>query len=134
MLNDLDRMILSTLDDIKISLELIIERCVDIKSSDDFLDGKNGLLKLDSISMRLIAIGEGFKNIDKLSDNKLLVKYKNIPWKQVKGIRDILSHHYFDLDAEIIFEICQNDISELLDTTIKIIEDVNLYSLHEKVL
>ncbi|MFK5937032.1 MAG: DUF86 domain-containing protein [Sulfurimonas sp.] len=95
-----------------------------MKASDDFLDEKDGLLKLDSISMRLIAIGEGFKNIDKLSDNALLTNYPNIPWKQVKGIRDILSHHYFDLDAETIFEICQDDISELLATTIKIIEDI----------
>ena len=125
MLNNKDRMILSTLDDIKTSIELITKRCEDITSSDDFLDEDDGLLKLDSISMRLIAIGEGFKNIDKLSDNKLLTNYQNIPWKQVKGIRDILSHHYFDLDAETIFEICQNDISELLATTIKIIEDLN---------
>jgi len=125
MLNDKNRMILSTLDDIKLSLNMIIKRCKDIKSSDDFLDEEDGLLKLDSISMRLIAIGEGFKNIDKLSDNKLLTNYPNIPWKQVKGIRDILSHHYFDLDAETIFEICQNDISELLITTINIIKDIN---------
>ena len=125
MLNDKERMVLSTLEDIKISLELIIKRCKNINSSDDFLDGEDGLLKLDSISMRLIAIGEGFKNIDKLSDNKLLIKYQNVPWKQVKGIRDILSHHYFDLDAETIFEICQNDIQKLLDKTVKIIEDIN---------
>ena len=125
MLSDKDRMILSTLDDIKISIELITQRCKGIKASDDFLDKEDGLLKLDSISMRLIAIGEGFKNIDKLSDSKLLINYPNIPWKQVKGIRDILSHHYFDLDAETIFEICQNDISKLLATTIKIIEDVD---------
>ncbi|QSZ43207.1 DUF86 domain-containing protein (plasmid) [Sulfurimonas aquatica] len=118
-------MILSTLDDIKISLELIIKRCVDIKSSDDFLDEEDGLLKLDSVSMRLIAIGEGFKNVDKLSDYKLLTNYPNIPWKQVKGIRDILSHHYFDLDAETIFEICQNDINELISTTTNIIEDIS---------
>jgi uncharacterized protein with HEPN domain len=125
MHSDKDRMILSTLDDIKISLELIIERCKDIKSSDDFLDEEDGLLKLDSVSMRLIAVGEGFKNIDKLSGRKLLTNYPNIPWKQVKGIRDILSHHYFDLDAETIFEICQNDINELLFTTTKIIEDIS---------
>ncbi len=125
MLSDKDRMILSTLDDVRISLNLIIERCKDIKSSDDFLDEEDNLLKLDSVSMRLIAIGEGFKNIDKLSDNKLLTNYPNIPWKQVKGIRDILSHHYFDLDAETIFEICQNDINKLLATTIKIMEDIN---------
>lgn len=125
MLNDKDRMILSTLDDITISLKLIISRCKEINSSDDFLDKDDGLLKLDSISMRLIAIGEGFKNIGKLSENKLLANYPDIPWKQVKGVRDILSHHYFDLDAETIFEIYQNDISKLLTTTLKIIEEVN---------
>ena len=123
MLND--KMIASTLEDIKISLELIINRCKDINSSDDFLDSEDGLLKLDSISMRLIAIGEGFKNIDKLSKSQLLPNYPDIPWKQVKGIRDILSHHYFDLDAETIFEICRNNIHELLNTTVKIIKDIN---------
>jgi uncharacterized protein with HEPN domain len=39
--------------------------------------------------MRLVAIGEGFKNIDKLSNNELLKNYPNIPWKNVKGIRNI---------------------------------------------
>ncbi len=39
--------------------------------------------------------------------------------------RDILSHHYFDLDAETIFEICKNDINELLSTTMKIIKDIS---------
>ena len=70
-------MILSTLEDIKYSLELIQKRVKDIKSSDDFLETENGLEKLDSIAMRLVAIGEGFKNIDKLSDNQLLLNYSN---------------------------------------------------------
>ncbi len=125
MLNDKDKMILSTLEDIKHSLELIHSRCKNINSSDDFLKDDVGLERLDSISMRLIAIGEGFKNVDKLSNAKLLINYPNVPWKQVKGIRDILSHHYFDLDAETIFNICEDDLSELLKTTIKIIDDID---------
>ena len=43
----------------------------------------------------------------------------------LQGIRDILSHHYFDLDAEVIFNICKKDANELLETTIKIIEELN---------
>jgi len=43
MLRDKDKMILSTLDDIKISIELIIQRCESIKTSDDFLDEEDGL-------------------------------------------------------------------------------------------
>jgi uncharacterized protein with HEPN domain len=90
-----------------------------------FLGTDDGLDKLDSISMRLVAIGEGFKNVDKITSKQLLLNYPEIPWKQVKRIRDIISHHYFDLDSEIIFEICQNEIDKLLETTIKIINDLN---------
>ncbi|WP_258315844.1 HepT-like ribonuclease domain-containing protein [Aliarcobacter cryaerophilus] len=125
MHNEQKEMLLSTLEDIKYSLELILKRANNINSSDDFLKDENGLQKLDSIAMRLSAIGEGFKNIDKLSNNQLLIKYPNIAWKNVKGIRDILSHHYFDLDAEVIFNICKKDANELLETTIKIIEELN---------
>lgn len=125
MHNEQKEMLLSTLEDIKYSLELILKRANNINSSDDFLKDENGLQKLDSIAMRLSSIGEGFKNIDKLSNNQLLIKYPNIPWKNVKGIRDILSHHYFDLDAEVIFNICKKDANELLETTIKIIEELN---------
>ena len=124
MLTKKQLMILSTLEDIIISLELIKKRSTDIKSSDDFLNDENGLLNLDAISMRLIAIGEGFKNIDKLSDHTLLEKYSQVPWKEVKGIRDILSHHYFQLDAEIIFNVCQNDLEQLLHTAKQIDKDI----------
>ena len=55
MLNDKDKMILSTLDDIKTSIELITQRCKDINSSDDFLDEEDGPLKLDSISIPILS-------------------------------------------------------------------------------
>lgn len=125
MLDDKTRMIISTLEDIIYSIELINKRFKDIKVSDDFLKDDIGLEKLDGISMRLIAVGEGFKNIDKLSDRKILVNYPQIPWKDVKGVRDILSHHYFDLDAEVIFGICKSNVSDLLDISKQIKSDLS---------
>ena len=116
-MSDKELIILSTLEDIQFSIELIKERFKNIKSSEDFLTDDKGLEKLDSISMRLVAIGEGFKNIDKLTDKKLLEQYPSVDWKNVKGVRDILSHHYFQLDAETIFEICHNYLDELLKVT-----------------
>ena len=71
-------MILSTLEDIEFSIQLIIKRAQNIMISDDFLKDDDGIDKLDSISMRLIAIGEGFKNIDKITENKLLLNYPDI--------------------------------------------------------
>jgi uncharacterized protein with HEPN domain len=120
-MSDKQLMVLSTLEDIQFSIKLIIKRFENIDSSDDFLADENGLEKLDGISMRLVAIGEGFKNIDKLTDKKLLQNYPNINWK---GVKDILSHHYFDLDAETIFVICDSYLEELLRTTNNMIVDV----------
>jgi uncharacterized protein with HEPN domain len=39
-------------------------------------------------------------------------------------MRDIISHHYFDLDAEEIFNICDNNIEPLAKTLIRIKKDV----------
>ena len=123
-MSDNNLMVLSMLEDIKFSIELILKRFETINSSDDFLADENGLEKLDSISMRLVAIGEGFKNIDKLTEQKLLKNYPNINWKGVKGVRDILSHHYFDIDAETIFVICDSHLEDLLSVTKNMIVDL----------
>ena len=116
-MSDTDVIVVTTLKDILYSIRLIQSRFQAISSSDDFLEDETGLEKLDSISMRLIAIGEGFKQIDKLTDHTLLAKYPHIEWKNVKGIRDILSHHYFDMDAEVIYQVCQYHLEPLLHTT-----------------
>ena len=116
-MSDTDIIVVTTLKDIFYSIRLIQSRFQAIASSDNFLEDETGLEKLDSISMRLIAIGEGFKQIDKLTDHILLAKYPHIEWKNVKGIRDILSHHYFDIDAEVIYQVCQYHLMSLLDVT-----------------
>lgn len=124
-MSDRQLMILSLLEDIRFSIELILKRFERIESSDDFLANEEGLEKLDSISMRMVAIGEGFKDIDKLTDNRLLRNYPEIDWKGVKGIRDILSHHYFDMDAEVIFTVCDEHLEKLLYVTKEMIANVN---------
>jgi len=39
-------------------------------------------------------------------------------------MRDIISHQYFDIDAEIIYEVCKNKIPELKDTREEILKDI----------
>ena len=106
-------MVLSTLEDIDMSIDMIVQRFKAIKTVDDFLVSAENIEKMDSIAMRLLAIGEGLKNIDKLTDGKLLIQYKSIEWKNIKGLRDVLSHHYFDINAEILFDICSTKVGEL---------------------
>jgi uncharacterized protein with HEPN domain len=90
-----------------------------------FLTGSaQGMEKLDALCMLLIAIGESIKNIDKITRGKLLVEYPQVDWRGVKGMRDILSHHYFDVDAEQIFWVCSNNIESLGETLETIIADL----------
>ena len=113
-----------TLELIRDSLELIEKRCSDIYSVDDFLLSDSGMMKLDSVCMKLTAIGESIKNLDKITNKELLVKYPEIPWRNVMGIRDIIVHHYFDVDADEIFRICKEDIPQLYKVILKIINDL----------
>lgn len=46
-------------------------------------------------------------------DGQLLPTYPSIPWKQVKGMRDIISHHYFDVDPAQVLWIVTNEINPL---------------------
>jgi len=118
-------LVLDTLEQIRDALVTVKKRCSYAKHADDFCDTEEGQEKLDSICMKLIAVGESLKNIDKLTDKKLLAQYPHIKWKEIKGIRDILSHHYFDLDAVVIFDICNDEIVELLIIINKMVEDIN---------
>jgi len=118
------KLILEILHQITDALIAVQKRCRYAKTADDFLDTEEGQEKLDSICMKLIATGESLKNIDKITQKKLLQQYPQIEWKLIMGIRDILSHHYFDLDANIIFDICNENIAELLETIHLMIDDL----------
>ncbi len=113
-------LVFEILDQIIDAIEVVQKRCLFAKSEDDFCNTEEGQEKLDAICMKLVAVGESLKNIDKITDKKLLVKYPQVEWKNVKGIRDVISHHYFDLDASVIYEICTEYIDILLDTLKKI--------------
>lgn len=108
-------LVLDILEQIIEAIEIVQERCAFATCENDFMDTKEGQEKLDSICMKLIAVGESLKNIDKITDKKLLNYYPQIEWKKIKGIRDFISHHYFDLDAEVIYGICKNNISDVLE-------------------
>ena len=86
-----------TLSQLELAINRLQERTKTILSVDDFLTSPVGMEKLDATCMVLIAIGESVKNLDKVSEGKLLPTYPSIPWKRVMGIRDIMAHHYFEV-------------------------------------
>ena len=104
---------LDILYDIQSAIDRLQKRTERIHDVDDFLGSSEGMILLDATCMLLIAIGESLKNLDKVTEGKLLLTYPSIPWKQVKGMRDIISHHYFDVDPAQVLWIVTNEINPL---------------------
>ena len=95
------------------SIVLIKERFQVISCSDDFLHDNDGLMRLDAISMRLQSIGEALKNIDKRDREFLLEVADKMYWSNIIKTREILTHHYIDIDSETIYMICDEKLDEL---------------------
>ena len=102
-----------TLNQLELAINRLQERTVNIHSANDFLLTPGGMEKLDAACMVLIAIGESVKKLDKVSESKLLPTYPSIPWKKVMGIRDVMAHHYFDIDADVVYEVISKELEPL---------------------
>ena len=105
--------IYETLQHINIGITRLQERTVQVHSFNDFLMSPWGMEKLDAASMVILAIGESVKSLDKLTNKQLLPTYPSIEWKKIMGARDIIAHHYFNIDAEAVFSIIKNDLAPL---------------------
>lgn len=64
------------------------------------------------------------KQIDKLTDSRLLPQYPEVDWKKAKGMRDIITHHYFDIDAETIYTVCREHVPAMVVVMTKILSDL----------
>ena len=116
--------VLEVLEQILQASQRLLKRFDPIHSVDDFTNSESGMEKLDAICIQLVAIGESLKNLDKITENELLARYPEIEWKKIKGMRDIISHHYFDIDAEIIFDVFKNHFKALKETIHKMMTDL----------
>lgn len=116
---------LHLLELIESTLSIIEERCKEIATVDDFLLSDQGMILMDRVCMKVIAVGESVKNLDKHTGKSLLINYPEIPWKNVMGTRDIIVHHYFDIDADELFRIVKVDVPILRATIHRIIKDLN---------
>ena len=107
--------ILHALMKIEKAILTLQERTMVIKCADDFALTPAGTEKLDAACMLIIVIGESVKNLDRITNKQLLPTYPSIKWKQVMGVRDIIAHHYFDVDIDVIYQIIHDDLTPLLE-------------------
>lgn len=106
----------------KANLLAILDSCAKIKlftrdtaGPDDFYEDER---TFDAVLMNFVVIGEA---VARLSE-ELKEKEKEVPWSQIKGLRNIVAHDYFGVDAEEVWQIVQNNLPVLTDDISKIIK------------
>jgi len=61
---------------------------------------------VDAVIRNIEVIGEASSHLP----DEVLQRYKDIPWRLMKGIRNILAHEYFGVDLEIIWKTVKEDL------------------------
>ena len=108
--------------DLKLFLEDIISQIELIENSVKSRDklSKDVDIK-DATVRRLEIIGEATKNIP----NSFRKKYPNIEWKAMAGTRDRISHAYFDVNLDTVWDIIKDDLPKLKKQIQEILEKEN---------
>lgn len=94
---------------INLFIQDILENINLIKNSVNGLSIKqfeSNRLIIDATLRRLEIIGEAVKNIP----NSFKENYPNIPWKNIAGFRDKLTHAYFGVILDRVWNIIEKDL------------------------
>jgi len=111
-------LVIETLEQVELVIENLLESTASLSDINELLTSADGMLRLNGICMCFIIIGEEVKRIDSYTDEKFLINYPSIPWKNIKGMRNRIAHGYFEIDADVVFDTLKNSIPPLL-TVIK---------------
>lgn len=69
----------------------------------------NNRLVLDAVVRNIEIIGEASKKIPE----DVLLKYPQIPWRNIKGMRDVIAHDYVGVSKEAVWGVVANRLREL---------------------
>ena len=112
-----ERTILDYLEDISGAIS-DIRMFIQGMSAVDFMADKK---TVNAVIRSLEIIGEATGKIPK----DIVMRYPNVPWDEIIGMRNRLIHEYFGVDIDIVWQTIQDDLMPL-ETAIKAI--LNDYS------
>lgn len=113
---------------LKVSIEeidLIEKMSAGIKSPQDFGQSLTGMTVFRACGMSIQYITENFIKIRNKVTADFFSSYKQVPWKAVFGMRNVIAHEYTDIDDEAVFNTIHNDMPVLKETAEKILADLD---------
>lgn len=103
-------------------LKRIIKYCDEInlavtRFGNDFNIFKEDVLYMNACALCLLQIGELVNHLSTDFKESSL----EIPWRKIKGMRNVVAHKYGSLNAEITWEAIISDVPELKSKCMKIL-------------
>jgi uncharacterized protein with HEPN domain len=95
-----------------------MSRIIEYLGEKNFPEFKQNYMLVDAVIRNFEIIGEAAKNIPE----KIKEKYPSIPWNKMYGLRNLISHEYFGIDYEMIWEISKNNLPGNREDLTQIIE------------
>ena len=74
----------------------------------------------DAVVYNLLVIGEAVKDLGE----DVRAKEPTIPWSDIAGMRDLLTHEYFRVDPRIVERTVRKDVVEL-DRAVRLLSSSN---------
>ena len=107
-------------------LKKIMKYCDQVRAANEhfhydrllFMDEEQGIVYRNAVTMPILQIGELSKNLSK----EFVSERRNIPWKSMARMRDVIAHHYSGLDKEATYETATADLPNLREQIIGMLE------------
>lgn len=102
-------------------IQIAMSRIAEYLEGCDFIKFKQDHKTVDAVIRNFEVIGEAAKNIPV----EIKEKYPDIPWQEMYYLRNKISHEYFGVDYEIIWDVATNYLPENKQQIDKIIGQEN---------
>jgi uncharacterized protein with HEPN domain len=87
-----------------LDMQIAMERISEYISGLTFEQFKKDYKTVDAVIRNFEIMGEASKKIDE----RIKDKYPQVPWKEMYYLRNRISHEYFGVDYEIIWDVALN--------------------------
>jgi uncharacterized protein with HEPN domain len=117
--------------DFNVYLEDILQS---IRRIQKYVDGRtwseasNDDKTFDAVVRNIEVIGEAVKHLP----DEITNPHKSIEWRKIAGMRDIIAHEYFGVDAAIIGDVVEQKLPELELVVLILLEDGRHPTAREK--
>ncbi|MBN2769756.1 MAG: DUF86 domain-containing protein [Spirochaetes bacterium] len=87
-------------------MQLAMTRIAEYVQGYDYKRFKKDYKTVDAVVRNFEIIGEASRAIDE----KIKIKYPEVPWTEMYYMRNRVSHEYFGIDHEIIWDVAVNHL------------------------